>query len=389
MKKCPSCQKTFDDNNLKFCQTDGTPLVAVAEEVEIDPYKTVVGNQSSISEIIAEQDKKEEPKIVEEEADLFQTMIAPPPTPVSPTPPPISEEEDILDVPDDDGEDMMKTMIIHGNTSNNIKVDIPEAKPEDSTSYDLTAESPFENKQESSFESSTPEPPKFNEPNVDLPNLEDVSSKPDFAEFNQPTFPIPQFESTSDVEKPGGVSDKKSASIPIASPFDKSMPPGYAPPLTPPFEPPKEPLIPQALNEPKAEPPKSPFAEPGIDSVGGQADDWSPPSAPVSEWENKEIGQNTPFDTPPTAEGQNMTLAYVSLATGILSMTICCLGGIVVGPIGIVTGYMARGKAKENPTEYGGEKFALIGMITGAVGIVFWLILLIINIFTSALAGLF
>jgi hypothetical protein len=70
-------------------------------------------------------------------------------------------------------------------------------------------------------------------------------------------------------------------------------------------------------------------------------------------------------------------------------MTICCLGGIVVGPIGIVTGYMARGKAKENPTEYGGEKFALIGMITGAIGIVFWLILLIINVFTSALAGLF
>lgn len=378
MKKCPSCRKTFDDDNLKFCQTDGTSLVAVAEEAEIDPYKTVVGNQSSISEIIAEQDKQEEKQIVEQEADPFQTMVAPPPTPVSSTPPPISEEEDILDVPDDDGDDLMKTMIITGNTATNIKVDIPE----ESTSSNPISNSPFENKQDSSFGSSTPEPPKFNEPNVDLPNLEDDSSKPDFADVKEPTFPEPRFESRRDNEtKGGGVSDNKSDSIPIASPFDKSMPPGYASPLTPPFEPPKEPLIPEALNEPKAEPPKSPFAEPEIDSAGGQADDWSPPSAPVSEWENKEIGQNTPFDTPPTAESQNMTLAYVSLVTGILSMTICFFGGIIVGPIGIVTGFMARGKVAENPNQYGGEKFALIGMITGAIGVLIWIILVILQLY--------
>ena len=52
MKKCPSCQRTFDDN-MRFCQTDGTPLADDApaaappapaeEEAPFDPYATIVG----------------------------------------------------------------------------------------------------------------------------------------------------------------------------------------------------------------------------------------------------------------------------------------------------------------------------------------------------------
>ena len=39
MKKCPSCQKIFDDS-MRFCQVDGTPLV---EDVPaFDPYATIV-----------------------------------------------------------------------------------------------------------------------------------------------------------------------------------------------------------------------------------------------------------------------------------------------------------------------------------------------------------
>src|SRR4051812_34495373 len=42
MKKCPTCGKEFDDS-MKFCQVDGTELVA--DEPAFDPYATVVGHK--------------------------------------------------------------------------------------------------------------------------------------------------------------------------------------------------------------------------------------------------------------------------------------------------------------------------------------------------------
>src|SRR5438270_896085 len=45
MKRCPTCQKTFDDN-MRFCQTDGTPLVEDAPPP--DPYKTMVASREDI-----------------------------------------------------------------------------------------------------------------------------------------------------------------------------------------------------------------------------------------------------------------------------------------------------------------------------------------------------
>src|SRR5687767_11941004 len=45
MKKCPACEKTYEDN-MRFCQTDGTPLVDKGEPV--DPYKTMVASKGDI-----------------------------------------------------------------------------------------------------------------------------------------------------------------------------------------------------------------------------------------------------------------------------------------------------------------------------------------------------
>lgn len=48
MKRCPTCQRTFDDN-MKFCQADGTPLVSDtagaggSSAQDFDPMKTVLG----------------------------------------------------------------------------------------------------------------------------------------------------------------------------------------------------------------------------------------------------------------------------------------------------------------------------------------------------------
>ena len=49
MKKCPTCDREFDDA-MRFCQTDGTSLVDAAPEV--DPYKTMVASKADIAAMI-------------------------------------------------------------------------------------------------------------------------------------------------------------------------------------------------------------------------------------------------------------------------------------------------------------------------------------------------
>lgn len=45
MKKCPTCEKTFDDA-MRFCQVDGTPLI---DDVPFDPYATIVGTAATVA----------------------------------------------------------------------------------------------------------------------------------------------------------------------------------------------------------------------------------------------------------------------------------------------------------------------------------------------------
>ena len=72
MKRCPTCDKTFDDN-LRFCQADGTPLVDDAPPV--DPYKTMVARPGDIA-------------------------AATPQGPVDAPIPPPKEDEPVLEIPD-------------------------------------------------------------------------------------------------------------------------------------------------------------------------------------------------------------------------------------------------------------------------------------------------
>ncbi|MEP7148389.1 MAG: DUF4190 domain-containing protein [Acidobacteriota bacterium] len=45
MKRCPTCDKTFDDN-MRFCQADGTPLV---DDAPVDPYKTMMARPEDLA----------------------------------------------------------------------------------------------------------------------------------------------------------------------------------------------------------------------------------------------------------------------------------------------------------------------------------------------------
>lgn len=46
MKRCPTCNQTFDDPNLSFCVEDGTPLIKIVSP-EYDPDATVVSSSST------------------------------------------------------------------------------------------------------------------------------------------------------------------------------------------------------------------------------------------------------------------------------------------------------------------------------------------------------
>src|SRR5688500_14409406 len=61
MKKCPVCEKEFDDT-LRFCQVDGTPLVEKNEPQESpDPYKTMVASKADIAAAIPKENPAEPP----------------------------------------------------------------------------------------------------------------------------------------------------------------------------------------------------------------------------------------------------------------------------------------------------------------------------------------
>ncbi|MBA2736395.1 MAG: DUF4190 domain-containing protein, partial [Pyrinomonadaceae bacterium] len=117
-----------------------------------------------------------------------------------------------------------------------------------------------------------------------------------------------------------------------------------------------------------------------------QQTEWTPPPVPDSNWQNQEIGANTPFQPPASGAGQNQTLAIVSLILGILSV-LCC-AWFLPGIAAVVLGFMAKSKAEQNPNEYGGRGLALGGIITGGISVVLGIIVMILYLFTGLLAGI-
>jgi hypothetical protein len=359
MKKCPTCDKTFDDG-LRFCQTDGTPLVEAAETSSEDPYKTIVADTDATAP-----------------SDPFKTIVG--------MPSPIDKKEEVLEFPEEP--DMLKTMVSSLNKFKD-KADADDVKKVPPSQFnDLTP--PGGTKAENAGDAVPlpSEPPNFDAIFSQKPTASDSLPKPDETSSSVPTSstgrspvsetPPPQFDpkplpsesssSRSPLENP--------PSPPIPSPFDRSMPPRYQTPSVPPFM--EAEIKAEALNTPYAEQVEQ-------QNQQMQQPDWSPPA---SSWENKEIGQNTPFQPPAAGSGKNQTLAIVSLVCGILSM-LCCVS-VITGPAGLITGFMAKKNAEQNPNEYGGKSLALGGIITGAIGTALFVVLLILQIFFGVLGGIF
>lgn len=345
MKRCPTCQKTFDDDK-RFCQIDGTPLVAdaPAQSEPVDPYKTVVGGQFPAP-----------PPASSPADDSMKTMVVDSK----------SKDEDILQIPE--VFDPMKTVV-----ASDIKKEVPPIKE--------------------------PEPPKFNEPSLSPPSFGDLSSYSQNKETpksneppkqappianNEPSFGSPFSQTPNEAPKfdsPFAKEEEK----PKNDPF-----PPYKDPTTPLGEK-KDPFqnsafgLPQTPLDQSYTPPTPAFNPP---PAASQQNDWSPPPAPVAGWENQEIGQNTPFN-PPVAgtEGENKTLAIISLVLAVISIP--CCGAVVFGVAAAVTGFLAKKKADENPREYGGRGLALAGMIIGGITAVLGLILTVLQLLFGVLGSM-
>ncbi len=357
MKKCPTCQKTFDDN-LRFCQTDGTPLVEDAPPP--DPYATMVASKEEI-------------------------MAGMPPINSSADSSPVSgDDDDLLDIPAEDERDSMKTMYV-SDAERHEMLDDSASKP---IPPPLFGESDLSSEPVSSSADTLlaqPEPPKFSEPDLNPPSFGNMSSSSDSSSTAPPGSPFgnepPSFDKQpfpSSFDEPKQPADNP-FNTPIPSPFGEQMPPSYNAPSSSPFEPPAF-----KVEEAKAEALNTPFADEV--SQGNQAvaeSSWTPPAAPEQSWGNQEIGQNTPFQPPPVGTGgQNQTLPIISLVLGILSL--CCYVSPITGIAAIVTGFLGMKNAKNDPANYGGKTLAIVGMILGGlfflVGVAYYILWLVIGV---------
>lgn len=328
MKKCPKCEREFDDA-MRFCQTDGTALVDAPPPV--DPYKTMVARPEDIASAI--------PQSGSSSGDLGDSGSSGSDS---------GTDEEVLDLPADDPK---KTMYASEEEIRSAMAEVEE-------------------------------------PVVDLPPTSSEPKPPEFiASESKPESPLAAVKEEADRLSV----DSSKTSPPIPSPFGGS-PGESSPAREPKkerFEAP-EPVAPPPFAQ--SEPPSpgfNPFNESASapeESQMAQAD-WTPtPPAQQDHGRHEENMQNPqyqPGSGPSAAGGQNKTLAIVSLVSGILGLTICC-GWFLPSLLGLVLGFMARSKANQNPGEYGGGGLATGGIITGALGLVGGVVVWILYVFYFA-----
>ncbi len=104
---------------------------------------------------------------------------------------------------------------------------------------------------------------------------------------------------------------------------------------------------------------------------------------PPTGFQNQQSIQNQPVNYPMRINSKDQTLPIISLILGCLAVIVgCCYGGIPLGAGAIITGVLALNQEKEEPTKYSGRGLAIAGVITGAVGFAFSIIVILLAIVT-------
>lgn len=352
MKKCPNCDRIFNDG-MKFCQTDGTPLVEVSDAGKNDPFKTIVAGKDEIASSIP--------------LDPFKTMVAPPLQ---------KDEKEILELPEEP--DFLKTM-----------VSTPPAKKPESAKEEKNQE-----------QNVSPPSSPFSDP-ITSGKFGKESSEDKISSGSKNPFSKDETPRTDSGYAPPENSVNESlydvpSNSPIPSPFEESMI-GYEPPPKPTFDDPdsnfdrnqnqfNQQFSPIKEAEIKSEALNTPYAE-QVNHQPIEQSNWTPPPAPEAGWQNQQIGQNTPFQPPATSQGLNQTLPIISLVLGILSL--CCYLSPLTGIGALITGYLGIKNVKSDPSVYGGKTMAIIGMILGGlflvIGIIYYIFWLIVGFSAFAL----
>lgn len=88
---------------------------------------------------------------------------------------------------------------------------------------------------------------------------------------------------------------------------------------------------------------------------------------------------------PSSSERRTEFMAIISLVCGVASMLLifpgCCCYGAFISPVpgvaAVVLGILARGKIREDPVHLTGDSFALVGIVTGGIGVAAFIVYLI------------
>lgn len=396
MKICPNCQKEFPDA-MRFCQTDGTPLTEVVEQPAEDLLKTTVVRAEDIAQSLPSSDPFKTvvggPIEIEDSGDLLQlpeeidpmkTMIA---TPIAMAPreesPVASELESLVREPE-------PPIIEPEPPKPAIFEEIrQEIKPESPYSAFDAFQEPAAPLQEPPAAPDDPtvlqpEPPSFSAPDPAPPSFGNVSG------VSEPEEDIAATMIQSNWDSAPKVDDSpfsKPSDLAGASPFDAPAAPQspFDPPAAPqsPFDPPPAPAFDSPFSQPPSfqEPPPVQFGQQfdqmnqGFGNQPLQQSEWAPPAPPEQGWQNQGLGANTPFQPPVAGEGQNKTLAIVSLVLGIVGL--CC--GIA-GIGALITGFMAKNNCDAEPHIYGGRGMALAGMILGGISVLLMIVGVMLNL---------
>lgn len=189
-----------------------------------------------------------------------------------------------------------------------------------------------------------------------------VETPVESSEPEQPIFSMPEIPSSGFGEM-----------APPPSPFSAPETPFEAPPVDRSAFADAETVLDEEEYSPFNQPEPAPVAE------------WTPPPPPA--WENQPAVSNVPAETPAFGtQEQSKGLAIGSLVCGILSC-LCCLS-VLTGPAAIVMGFIAKKKADESPSQFGGRGLALGGMVTGALGLLLGIVLIILQVFFGVLGNL-
>ena len=199
MKKCPTCDKTFEDS-MRFCQVDGTPLVDDAPA--FDPYATIVSSPANpISAASSENVETIEPVA---EASKPEPAEAP-----------IAEPDDLLDLPAQS--DPLKTMYVSDSEMRDALVGDSSAVEEPVIEMPPIPETP------------APEPPSFIVPEMPAQSFSDMAPPPSPFSMSENVSEEPAHDSAPVFDEPAPAApmfDEPATLIQsnVSSPFDTPMP---------------------------------------------------------------------------------------------------------------------------------------------------------------------